>query len=63
MSQKKQVRIDLRTTEKTAAQVKELQRILGEKIGTKISQTAAIEIAIDRLLDSYTSNPEQARLI
>lgn len=56
-------RIEIKTTEKTAAQITELQRLLSEQIGTKISKTAAIEIAIDKLLDTYTANPEQARLI
>lgn len=61
--QTKRVRIDLRTTEKTEAQLEELQRILSGQLGTKISKTATVEIAIDRLLQSYAANPEQARLI
>lgn len=61
--QKKTKRINLAITEKTEAQIAELQRILSAKIGAPLSKTAAIEIAVDKLLQSYATNPEQVRLI
>lgn len=61
--QKKTKRMNLILTEKTDAQIAELQRILSAKIGAPISKTAAIEIAIDKLLQGYAANPEQMRLI
>lgn len=61
--QKKTKRMNLILTEKTDAQIVELQRILSAKIGAPISKTAAIEIAIDKLLQGYAANPEQMRLI
>ena len=61
--QKKTKRLCLLITEKTEAQIVELQRILSARIGAPISKTAAIEIAIDKLLQSYATNPEQVRLI
>lgn len=61
--QKKTKRMNIAITEKTDAQITELQRILSAKIGAPISKTAAIEIAIDKLLQAYAVNPEQVRLI
>lgn len=57
------IRLNIRITPKAEAQLEELQRILSERLGTRITKTGAIEIAIDRLLDTYKTNPEQARLI
>lgn len=56
-------RLDLRLSEKTDGQLIELQRILTSELGTPISRTKAIEIAISKLLDHFTSNPKQHRLI
>lgn len=61
--QKKTKRMNIAITEKADAQLAELQRILSAKIGTAVSKTAAIEIAIDRLLQDFAINREQARLI
>lgn len=59
----KKIRLELRITEKTQGQLIELQRILTSKVGTNITKTEAIEIAIDKLLQSFVNNPQQARLI
>lgn len=63
MEKKKEIRLQLKISGKTAAQLDELQRLLTSRIGTEISKTAAIEIAIDRILESYKAKRDQARLI
>ena len=59
----KNIRLELRITERANSQIAELQRILTAKLGTPISKTATIEIAVDKLLQSFVNNPEQGRLI
>ena len=56
-------RLELRLSEKTKGQLEELQRILTEQLGTRMTKTEAVEIAINSLLDKFSNNPEQCRLI
>lgn len=63
MEKKKDVRLQARISEKSAAKLAELQRLLSARMGTDISKTAAIEMAIDLALEQYKARRDQARLI
>ena len=63
MEKRKEIRLQMRISETTAAKLDELQRLLSGRVGTEITKTAAIEIAIDRMLEAYKAKRDQARLI
>ena len=67
MSEKKEKahrdqRISIRATQKTMGQLTELQRILGERLGSPVSQGQAVAMAIDALVASLYANPGQRSL-
>ena len=45
---------------KTKGQLEKLQRILTEQLGTRMTKTEAVEIAINGLLDKFSNNPDKA---
>ena len=63
MKELKDQRISFRASEKTAAQLAELQRVLAARLGVSVSQGQAVAIALDALLQSLANNPVQGRLI
>ena len=58
----KNERVSFRATQKTTAQIAELQRILGERLGSPVSQGQVIAMAIDALIANLYSNPGQRSL-
>ena len=55
-------RVSFRATQKTMGQLVELQRILGERLGSPVSQGQAVAMAIDALVASLYANPCQRSL-
>lgn len=63
MEKKKDVRLQARISANTGAKLAELQRLLSARMGTDVSKTAAIEVAIDWALEQFKARRDQARLI